>query len=118
MMPRIRSRTLAIVLISSLIGMFVTAGGPLVAGTPHEVCDKTDHGCVRIAPDSCCCGNPADTSPSQVPSDRADTVCSPHVPVAVVALVAPPMAALISRDGLPSLARPPDLWVLFRDFRI
>jgi hypothetical protein len=111
----IRTKTLSILLITSLMALM---GGPLWAGAPHDVCDRTNHGCARIVPDSCCCGNPADTSPSRVPADRADTVSSPPMAIADVAIVTPPAAALLLHDGPPPLARPPDLWIRFSDYRI
>jgi hypothetical protein len=111
----IRTKTLSILLITSLMAMM---GGPLLAGTPHDVCDRTAHGCARIAADACCCGNPADTSPSRVPADRADTVSSPPVAVATAIILTPPVAVQFVHEGPPPHARPPDLWVLFADFRI
>ena len=114
-MSAIRTKTSALLLITSLVALM---GGPLLAGAPHDVCDKTDHGCARIAPDACCCGNPADTSPSRVPADTADIVSSPHTATSGVPFVTPPVAIVFVLDEPPLLARPPGLWILFSDFRI
>jgi hypothetical protein len=111
----IHKKTLALLLISSLMAMM---GGPLHAASPHEVCDRSEHGCAKISPDSCCCGNPADTSPSRVPAYRADIASAPPIATADIAINTPTVAVLFLHDGLAPLARPPDLWILFSDFRI
>jgi hypothetical protein len=99
--------------------MVTMMGGPLVAAAPHEVCDGMHHACDKIdALASCCCGDRSDTNPLQVPSGRAQVTDSAHAVIAFTPVVLPAVTVLFVREGLPSLARPPDLRILFSDLRI
>jgi len=112
-----RAHVSSVAVITSLLVML---GGPLVVAAPHEVCDAMRHGCDKIdALATCCCGDRSEASPSPVPSTRTDLATSPHAVAAVVVqFAAPAVAALPVHQGLPALARPPDLPILFADLRL
>ena len=94
-------------------------GGPLLAASPHEVCDSMRHACDKIdALASCCCGDRSDNSPSQVPAGRAEVGQAPQAVMAALPAILPTAAHVIVRDSRTALARPPDLRILFSDLRI
>jgi hypothetical protein len=99
--------------------MVTMMGGPLVAAAPHEVCGAMHHACDKIdALAACCCGDRSDTNPLRVPAGRAEITGSPHVAITVAPFVPPAVTVLFVREGLPALARPPDLRILFSDLRL
>ena len=114
-MTHIRSSALSLVLVA---GFLALTAGPLIAASQHDICDAKSHGCAKIDATGCCCGDASDTHPSRVPSARADVAPAVHAVLATVALNMPAVTALVVHDGLPPLARPPDLRILFSDLRI
>jgi hypothetical protein len=112
----IRSQASSLVLITSLVAMMMA---PLAA-VSHEVCSNAmRHGCTTIdALASCCCGDPSSTTPTRVPSERANIASAPHAVILTVVLALPPATASDLREGPAPGARPPDLPILFSDLRI
>jgi len=112
-----RARASSVGLIASLLVML---GGPLVAASPHEVCDAMRHGCDTIdALAECCCGDRSEANPSQVPSARVDVASSPLAVAAVaVTFDMPAVTVLFVHHELPQLAWPLDRRILFSDLRI
>jgi len=112
----IRAKASSFLLIASLVTMM---GGPLLAASPHEVCDAMRHRCEKIdALASCCCGDRSDNDRSRVPSGRAELTDPSHAVVDSVPVAEPAVTVLFVREGPPPLARPPDLRILFSDLRI
>ena len=104
-------------LIASLVAMMT---GPVLAKSPHELCDAMHHPCTRLeAVTSCCCGDRSDANPPQAPKGRVDVPdCGHALTVAVVAFHLPAVTVLFAHEGAPLLERPPDLRILFSDLRI
>jgi hypothetical protein len=93
-------------------------GGPLLAASPHEMCNAMRHSCDRIdALASCCCGDRSDNNPSRAPAGRAEPA---NAASAVVAgpVILPAVPVAFFPVGAPAVARPPDLPILFSDLRI
>lgn len=113
-----RAKAFAVVLVASVLALTTV---PLFAAPSHEVCDAMRHGCAKIdALVSCCCGDPSDSNPSRVPSDRTIAgVDTTHSLAAMpVTFSLPAVVAVFVHEGPPPLARPHDFPVLFNDLRI
>ena len=117
-MTSTRARAFAAILIVSILTMTAAS---LLAATSHEVCDAMRHGCAKVdALVSCCCGDPSESNPSRVPSDRtlAGADAMPTVAVVTATFQLQAVVASFVHEGLPPLAQSRDLSILFGDLRI
>jgi len=113
-----RAQAFAVLLAASVLTMTTV---PLFAAASHEVCDAMRHGCAKIdALPSCCCGDPSESNPSRVPSNRTLAGADATHTVAVVTATFQLQAVVASfvHEGLPPLAQSRDLSILFGDLRI
>ena len=112
-----RKNTWPVLLIATFLALM---GGPLLAASPHELCDAMHHACKTLeAVTSCCCGDRSEVNPSQVPSGRIDVPdCAHALTVAAVAFQLPVVTSMFIPVGAPLLEPPPDLRILFSDLRI
>jgi hypothetical protein len=112
----VSAKVSSILLVASLLTMM---GGPLLAASPHEVCDAMRHACDKIdALASCCCGDRSDNNPLRAPAAQIDLGSASHAAIVTVpAALLVVTVVLLPKEPLTS-ARPPDLPILFSDLRI
>jgi hypothetical protein len=112
----IRAKASSVVLIASLVALM---GGPLLAASPHEVCDAMRHACEKVdSLASCCCGDRSDNNTTRIPAGRSEVGHAPPMTVVTLPSVLPTNSQALMYDEPVAFARPPDLRILFSDLRI